>query len=69
MSVSVMSIVQRGSAWARWEAHIHATGTLLADKFSEDECLSALEGVTPVLSANGVTGYSSQLVNIDQFCD
>ncbi|MBX3121581.1 MAG: AAA family ATPase [Nitrospira sp.] len=55
--------MKRGSEWHRWEPHIHAPGTLLADKFSGpdvwEKYISALEAETPVLKAIGVTDYCS----------
>ena len=50
----------KGSEWLRWEPHIHAPGTIFNDQFgvnSWDEYISALEAVTPTLSAIGVTDY------------
>lgn len=50
----------RGSEWLRWEPHIHAPGTIFNDQFgadSWDEYISALEAVTPPLSAIGITDY------------
>ena len=50
----------RGSEWLRWEPHIHAPGTIFNDQFgvnSWDEYISALEAVTPTLSAIGITDY------------
>nr|WP_323033279.1 AAA family ATPase [Paracoccus sp. (in: a-proteobacteria)] len=44
----------------RWEPHIHAPGTIFNDQFgvnSWDEYISALEAVTPTLSAIGITDY------------
>jgi hypothetical protein len=51
----------RGSEWHRWEPHIHAPGTVLADRFIEKDAweryLCALELATPPLRAIGVTEY------------
>jgi hypothetical protein len=50
----------KGSEWLRWEPHIHAPGTIFNDQFglnSWGEYISALEAVTPALSAIGITDY------------
>ena len=51
----------RGSIWRRWEPHIHAPGTVLADNFPKENgwerYLDALEAVSPPLQAIGVTDY------------
>ena len=51
----------RGSVWRRWEPHIHALGTVLADNYPEENgwelYLDALEAVSPPLEAIGVTDY------------
>lgn len=50
----------RGSEWLRWEPHIHAPGTIFNDQFgvnSWNEYISALEAITPRLSAIGITDY------------
>src|ERR1700722_15956666 len=56
MSVSL----NRGSEWHRWEPHIHAPGTILADRYQKDSWssyLDAVEAVSPALRAIGVTDY------------
>lgn len=50
----------RGSEWRRWEPHIHAPGTVLADHYRKDswpQYLDALEAVSPALQVIGVTDY------------
>ena len=51
----------RGAIWRRWEPHIHAPGTVLADNFPKENgwerYLDALEAVSPPLKAIGVTDY------------
>ena len=51
----------RGSVWRRWEPHIHAPGTVLADNYPKENgwelYLDALEEVSPPLEAIGVTDY------------
>jgi ABC-type lipoprotein export system ATPase subunit len=50
----------RGSEWHRWEPHIHAPGTVLADHYPKDgwsNYLDALEAVSPALRVIGVTDY------------
>ena len=51
----------RGSVWRRWEPHIHAPGTVLADNYPKENgwelYLDALEAVSPPLEAIGVTDY------------
>ncbi|UVO35640.1 hypothetical protein KUL72_30095 [Bradyrhizobium arachidis] len=52
--------LNRGSEWHRWEPHIHAPGTVLADQYpagSWSQYLDALEAVTPALRAIGITDY------------
>jgi energy-coupling factor transporter ATP-binding protein EcfA2 len=52
-----------GSRWNRWEPHIHAPGTVLNDQFKGadkwERYLSALENLTPVIRALGLTDYYS----------
>ena len=47
--------------WRRWEPHIHAPGTVLADQYPKengwDLYLDALEDVSPPILAIGVTDY------------
>ncbi|NTE90099.1 TrlF family AAA-like ATPase [Agrobacterium rubi] len=53
-------MLERGSQWLRWEPHIHAPGTIFNDQFGKDSLdayLTALEEVTPTLSAIGITDY------------
>ncbi|HET6844347.1 MAG TPA: AAA family ATPase [Candidatus Angelobacter sp.] len=49
----------RGSRWHRWDPHLHAPGTLLADQFAGDweAYLTAVENGAPVIRALGVTDY------------
>jgi energy-coupling factor transporter ATP-binding protein EcfA2 len=53
--------MNRGSEWNRWEPHIHAPGTVLADQYTEAEkwhsYLLALETATPTIRAIGITDY------------
>lgn len=54
------TIVNRGSEWHRWEPHIHAPGTVLANRFAKESWpsyLDALEAVVPALRVIGVTDY------------
>ena len=40
----VSTVYGRGSEWRRWDLHIHAPGTALADQFGDwDEFLDAVE--------------------------
>jgi hypothetical protein len=49
----------RGSIWHRWDPHIDAPGTLLADQFGGDweAYLTAIEDSDPRILALGVTDY------------
>jgi ABC-type lipoprotein export system ATPase subunit len=50
----------RGSEWLRWEPHVHAPGTVLADMYPDSSWnayLDALEAVSPPLAAIGITDY------------
>lgn len=52
--------MNRGSEWRRWEPHIHAPGTVLADRYGKTSWstyLDTLEAVSPTLHAIGVTDY------------
>ncbi len=50
----------RGSEWRRWDLHIHAPGTALADQFGDwDEFIDAVEGADPAIAVIGVTDYAS----------
>lgn len=53
--------LRRGSAWCRWDPHIHAPGTALNDQYSGEKAwqsyLEALEAARPVIQAIGVTDY------------
>lgn len=55
------SVAAIGSAWCRWDPHIHAPGTLLNDQFGGDweGYLDKLESATPAIQALGVTDYFS----------
>ena len=61
MTDSVLKGGSRGSMWRRWEPHIHAPGTVLADQYPKengwDLYLDALEDVSPPIRAIGVTDY------------
>lgn len=48
-----------GSEWRRWDPHLHAPGTLLADQFGGDweEYLRRIESAAPSIQALGVTDY------------
>ncbi|HXN97652.1 MAG TPA: AAA family ATPase [Candidatus Acidoferrales bacterium] len=49
----------RGSLWHRWDPHLHAPGTLLADQFHGDWeiYLQRIESSSPPIRALGVTDY------------
>ena len=61
MTDSVLIAKNRGSIWRRWEPHIHAPGTVLADNFPKENgwelYLDALEAISPPVRAIGVTDY------------
>lgn len=61
MDDNIPEAVNRGSEWHRWEPHIHAPGTVLADQYPKengwDLYLQALQTVSPQLRAIGVTDY------------
>src|SRR5260370_13609309 len=48
-----------GSEWRRWDPHLHAPGTLLADQFGGDweKYLRRVESASPTVQALGVTDY------------
>jgi ABC-type lipoprotein export system ATPase subunit len=48
-----------GAVWRRWDPHLHAPGTLLADRFKGDwnAYLNAIETSTPRIEVVGVTDY------------
>lgn len=50
-----------GSHWHRWDPHIHAPGTILADGFKQDwdGYLKAVESHQPTVRALGITDYGS----------
>jgi hypothetical protein len=55
-----IGLINHGSEWHRWEPHIHAPGTVLADQYPKDgweRYLNALEAASPSLAAIGVTDY------------
>ncbi len=60
-AVSEVAILSAGSRWLRWDPHIHAPGTVMANQFKGADAwetyLTALEAATPVISAMGVTDY------------
>lgn len=49
----------RGSEWLRWDPHIHAPGTLMADRYAGDWAgyFSAIGSADPAPSALGITDY------------
>jgi hypothetical protein len=55
--------LHRGSLWQRWDPHIHAPGTVLADLFEGpdvwEEYLALIEAATPAVVALGITDYWS----------
>jgi ABC-type lipoprotein export system ATPase subunit len=57
------SRLSRGSIWRRWDPHLHAPGTVLADQFQGpdvwDEYLARIEAATPTVVALGITDYWS----------
>ena len=61
MTDSVLKGGSRGSIWRRWEPHIHAPGTVLADRYPKengwDSFLRELESKLPPIRAIGVTDY------------
>ena len=58
-TIVCMSCNPRGSIWHRWDPHLHAPGTVLADQFKGDweAYLSSVENSTPRVRALGVTDY------------
>jgi ABC-type hemin transport system ATPase subunit len=52
-----------GSVWSRWDPHIHAPGTVLADQFEGpavwEEYLARIETAAPTVAALGITDYWS----------
>ncbi|HVI28338.1 TrlF family AAA-like ATPase [Hansschlegelia sp.] len=53
---------RRGSIWHRWDPHIHAPGTILADNFGQnawEPYLLAIEQSSPRIRALGITDYYS----------
>ena len=61
MTVSESKAGSRGAVWRRWEPHIHAPGTVLADNYPKENgwelYFDALEAVSPPLQVIGVTDY------------
>ncbi|MBK8909045.1 MAG: hypothetical protein IPM60_14460 [Rhodospirillales bacterium] len=61
MDGNVIAVGNRGAEWHRWEPHIHAPGTVLADQYPQSDgwnlYLEALEAVSPPLRAIGITDY------------
>lgn len=50
----------RGSEWRRWDLHLHAPGTALADQFGDwDEFLGAVETADKSIVVAGITDYAS----------
>lgn len=53
----------QGSVWQRWDPHIHAPGTVLADHYRGESAwadfITALEQSDPVIGALGITDYLS----------
>lgn len=64
---SILTADPQGSVWRRWDPHIHAPGTILADNFrgadAWEEFLSKIERSEPVIGALGITDY----LNIDLY--
>lgn len=64
---SVLTANPQGSVWCRWDPHIHAPGTILADHFrgadAWEEFLSGIEQSEPVIGALGITDY----LNVDLY--
>jgi ABC-type lipoprotein export system ATPase subunit len=54
-----MSWNPRGSIWHRWDPHLHAPGTALADQFEGDweAYLSSIENSAPSIRGLGITDY------------
>ena len=54
-------IVSPGSSWRRWDPHIHAPGTIMANQFTGpdpwEEFLSRIEHADPPICALGITDY------------
>ncbi|WP_245475727.1 TrlF family AAA-like ATPase [Mesorhizobium sp. M7A.F.Ca.US.006.01.1.1] len=53
---------RRGSIWHRWDPHIHAPGTILANNFGQnawEPYLQAIEQSSPCIRALGITDYYS----------
>jgi ABC-type lipoprotein export system ATPase subunit len=65
--VSILTANPQGSVWRRWDPHIHAPGTILADNFrgsnAWEEFLSNIERSEPVIGALGITDY----LNVDLY--
>ena len=61
MSVAMEAISTRGSAWHRWDPHIHTPGTALNDLFAGadpwEQFLTNVERSDPPIRALGVTDY------------
>jgi len=59
-AATVPASVSAGSAWRRWDPHVHLPGTLLENHFQEttiEEALDALAGCSPAIECVGVTDY------------
>ncbi len=63
MNSATASTIGRGSAWRRWDPHIHTPGTILNDQFAGpdvwDAYLKRIENATPTVQALGITDYWS----------
>lgn len=61
MTANALEGSSRGAEWRRWDPHIHAPGTLLADQFGGnwEGYLTRIETAQPVIEALGVTDYFS----------
>ena len=61
MGAAILTANPQGSVWCRWDPHIHAPGTILADRYSGadpwEDFLSRIEQAQPVISAVGITDY------------
>jgi predicted ATPase len=54
------TVYGRGSEWRRWDLHLHAPGTALADQFSGwDDFVNAVEAADPSIAVVGITDYAS----------
>jgi ABC-type cobalamin/Fe3+-siderophores transport system ATPase subunit len=55
---AVMPPYERGSEWRRWDLHIHAPDTAMANQFGTwDEYIHAISSADPSIVAVGITDY------------